>query len=61
MLKATKRKRNKKADLLEIKLQTTMEALPLLKAAEPFLEGFTVVKGSMDDVFLEITGKEIRE
>lgn len=51
----------KKADLLEIKLQTTMEALPLLKAAEPFLEGFTVVKGSMDDVFLEITGKEIRE
>lgn len=51
----------RKADLLEIKLQTTMEALPLLKAAEPFLEGFTVVKGSMDDVFLEITGKEIRE
>ncbi len=51
----------KKADLLEIKLQTTMEALPLLKAVEPFLEGFTVVKGSMDDVFLEITGKEIRE
>lgn len=51
----------KKANLLEIKLQTTMEALPLLKAAEPFLEGFTVVKGSMDDVFLEITGKEIRE
>lgn len=51
----------KKADLLEIKLQTTMDALPLLKAAEPFLEGFTVVKGSMDDVFLEITGKEIRE
>ena len=38
-----------------------MEALPLLKAAEPFLEGFTVVKGSMDDVFLEITGTEIRE
>lgn len=51
----------KKADLLEIKLQTTMEALPLLKAAEPFILGFTVVKGSMDDVFLEITGKEIRE
>ena len=33
----------KKADLLEIKLQTTMEALPLLKAAEPFLEGFTAI------------------
>lgn len=51
----------KNKDFLEIKLQTTMEALPLLKDAEPFLEAFTVAKGSMDDVFLEITGKEIRE
>lgn len=51
----------KNKDLLEIKLHRTMEALPLLKAAEPFLEAFTVAKGSMDDVFLEITGKEIRE
>ncbi len=51
----------KNKDFLEIKLQTTMEALPLLKAAEPFIEAFTVAKGSMDDVFLEITGKEIRE
>lgn len=51
----------KKGDLMEIKLKSTMDALPLLKSAESFLEGFTVVKGSMDDVFLEITGKEIRE
>lgn len=51
----------KNKDFLEIKLQTTMEALPLLKAAEPYIEAFTVAKGSMDDVFLEITGKEIRE
>lgn len=52
---------SKKAELLEIALQTTMEALPVLKMAEPYLEGFTVVKGSMDDVFLGITGKEMRE
>ena len=51
----------KKGEQLEVDLQTTMEALPVLKLAEPFLEGFTVAKGSMDDVFLGITGKEIRE
>jgi len=50
-----------KGELLEVDLHTTMEALPVLKAAEPFLDEFTVVKGSMDDVFLGITGKEIRE
>lgn len=50
-----------KAELLEIALQTTMEALPVLKITEPYLRGFTVIKGSMDDVFLGITGKEIRE
>lgn len=51
----------KKADLLEIELQNTMDAMAILKEAEPVLDGFTVVKGSMDDVFLGITGKEIRE
>lgn len=51
----------KNAGLLDIKLSDTMEALPILKAAEKFLAGFTVIKGSMEDVFLEITGKEIRE
>ncbi|MGN0247007.1 MAG: ATP-binding cassette domain-containing protein [Lachnospiraceae bacterium] len=51
----------KKADLLEIELQNTMDAMAILKETEPVLDGFTVVKGSMDDVFLGITGKEIRE
>ena len=32
-------------------------ALPVLAAAEPLLEGFEVVQGSMDDVFLNVTGK----
>lgn len=50
-----------KADLLEIELQNTMDAMAILKDTESVLDGFTVVKGSMDDVFLGITGKEIRE
>lgn len=61
MLKAKNIVYKRKADLLEIELRNTMDAMAILKDAEPLLDGFTVVKGSMDDVFLGITGKEIRE
>lgn len=49
------------ADVLEIELKETKDALPVLKEVEPLLDSFTVEKGTMDDVFLAVTGKEIRE
>lgn len=51
----------KVSDLLEIPLECTMDALPILNHLQENIEGFVVIKGSMDDVFLHITGREIRE
>ena len=48
-------------DSLELSLDSTLEALPLLEACRDSLRGFEVVRGTMDDAFLAITGKELRE
>lgn len=34
----------------------TMDAIPFIAEAQPFMESFEVIHGSMDDVFLNITG-----
>lgn len=44
-----------------IRLRRTMDALPILKRYEAMLLGFEVHSGTMDDAFIGITGKEIRE
>lgn len=49
------------ADTFEVALKSTMEALPVINACKDCLTGFEVVKGTMDDAFIAITGKEIRE
>ena len=49
------------SDRLVIKLSSTMEALPLLERAKPHIAGFEVLNGTMDDAFIGITGKEIRQ
>ncbi|MCM0623532.1 ABC transporter ATP-binding protein [Lysinibacillus sp. OL1_EC] len=41
-----------------IRLTSTLQALPLLKKAEPLIASFEVIKGSMDDVFLHIIAEE---
>lgn len=51
----------KKGVLIEVPLSNVLEALPLLRELEAEIMDFTVVKGTMDDVFIEITGKELRE
>lgn len=48
-------------DTITVKLDTTMQALPLLELCKGKIRGFQVVEGNMDDAFLHITGKEIRE
>ncbi|MCM1063476.1 MAG: ABC transporter ATP-binding protein [Eubacterium sp.] len=47
--------------LYDIFLQDSMMAIPVLKETEELLEGFELVQGSMDDVFLNITGKNLEE
>lgn len=49
------------ADTLEVPLPDTLSALPVLEACKGLISSFEVVKGTMDDAFIAITGKEIRE
>lgn len=49
------------AQTMEFKLESTIEALQILDEYRNQISEFTVEKGSMDDVFIGITGKEIRE
>jgi multidrug/hemolysin transport system ATP-binding protein len=47
-----------KNGIFTAKIGDTMDALPLLNEAEPIIENFEVVHGSMQDVFLKITGEK---
>jgi multidrug/hemolysin transport system ATP-binding protein len=44
-----------------IPVGSTMEALPMVNKVENLIAGFEVISGSMDDAFVSITGKEMRE
>ena len=46
---------------IEVKIKTTMEALPVIESCKDNIDGFEVLRGTMDDAFIAITGKEIRE
>ena len=48
-------------DYLEIAGKTTKEFIPILQEMQDNISDYMVEKGSMNDVFLNITGKEIRE
>lgn len=48
-------------ETIHCELESTVDALDILKKYEGNIKEFTVEKGSMDDVFIGITGKEIRE
>ncbi len=49
-----------KNDVVEIRVDSSMEALHILKKYEEEIDSFEVIRGNMDDVFVNITGKEIR-
>lgn len=44
-----------------IKLKHTLDALDILQEMRSHMESFEVLQGTMDDTFINITGKEIRE
>ncbi len=49
------------ADNLIVPIRESFESLPIIDGCREHLHGFEVTVGSMDDAFLGITGKELRE
>lgn len=49
------------ADQLTVLIPSTIAAIPLVNRFKDLIVGFEVTKGTMDDAFIAITGKEIRE
>jgi len=49
------------ADTITVSLPSTLDSLPIIESCRSYIESFEVVKGTMDDAFIAITGKEIRE
>ncbi len=44
-----------------VKLSDTMSAMPILEKCKDSITGFQVLQGTMDDAFIGITGKELRQ
>ena len=44
----------------EIQLKSTRNAIPLIEAVKDYVNGFEVIQGNMDDVFLNASGEEDR-
>lgn len=49
----------KKEEYFVIPVPDSMAALPILSGVEEMIDGFEMVPGSMDDVFLNVTGKTL--
>ncbi|MEA4893841.1 MAG: ABC transporter ATP-binding protein [Oscillospiraceae bacterium] len=49
------------ADTVTVPLSSTLDSLPIIESCRDLIESFEVIKGTMDDAFITITGKELRE
>ena len=47
--------------ILEIEIPSTISSIPIIKAMEPYIQGFEVIQGNMDDVFLNALKREQKE
>ena len=59
LLKSIKKDFDLKADVVTIQVKDSMEALDMLKKYEDYIKNFEVVRGNMDDVFINVTGHAI--
>lgn len=50
-----------KSDFTEVYLKNSIECLEILKAVDNNISSFEVLEGNMDQVFINLTGKDIRE
>jgi len=46
---------------ITIKLEKTIDSLPIIQLCKQYITAFEVIAGTLDDAFIGITGKEIRE
>lgn len=51
----------KVSDQIIIKISSTMASLPIIEQCKNHIDGFEVHNGTMDDAFIGITGRRIRE
>ncbi len=51
----------RKGEVETITLKSTLDAIPLLQKYAGELEGFEVIQGNMDDVFVNVVGKELEK
>lgn len=51
----------KQIDMYLVKLENTLESIKIISDNEDNLDSFQVLNGTLDDAFINITGKEIRE
>ena len=50
-----------KDNKISLTIPNTMEAIPVLSELQEMITGFEVIQGSMDDVFLNVTGRTLEE
>lgn len=50
-----------KSNHITITIPDTKSAIPVLNELAPYISSFEVVQGTMDDAFLNITGKQLKE
>jgi multidrug/hemolysin transport system ATP-binding protein len=48
-------------DFIDVKIKSTLDSVQIIQPVINYIESFEVLYGTMDDVFLNITGKELRE
>lgn len=48
------------SDNIQIKLESTFHSLDIINSVKDLVDSFEVLKGTMDDAFIQITGKEMR-
>jgi multidrug/hemolysin transport system ATP-binding protein len=51
----------KRIDNIEVLIKSSLDALELLNKINDNLNSFEVIEGNMDQVFINLTGKDIRE
>jgi multidrug/hemolysin transport system ATP-binding protein len=51
----------KRIDNIEVSVRSSIEALDLLNKIKKNINSFEVIEGNMDQVFIHLTGKDIRE
>jgi len=48
-------------DTVILPLESTLQAIPVVEQCKDIMLGFQVTKGTLDEAFIRITGREMRE